>query len=256
MSPSALTQDAGRAPLLHTISRRGLVPLPQTTFRPSAVRGDGEALLACADSIRRVLAMARELAREVENRGGDWREVVTFIRHLAPALWRRLPPAEQRRFVRHLQAYWDVHRHRMPPQLGDRIASLRRSGRLRVNAGRIDSVTAAGERLRCRGGRAAAAPRHADGGLDRQRDGPGLLAQALRRIRCSNSLRAAGWVSEDALNLGLRTARHGACVDAQGRRANTSTISGPMLRAGHWEATAATELRNHAERLAAHLAGR
>jgi hypothetical protein len=28
-----------------------------------------------------------------------------------------------------------------------------------------------------------------------------------------------------------------------------------MLRANHWEATAATELRDHAERLAAHLAG-
>jgi hypothetical protein len=27
-----------------------------------------------------------------------------------------------------------------------------------------------------------------------------------------------------------------------------------MLRAGHWEATAATELRNHAEALARHLA--
>jgi hypothetical protein len=29
---------------------------------------------------------------------------------------------------------------------------------------------------------------------------------------------------------------------------------GPMLRAGHWEATAATELRNHADQLARHLA--
>jgi hypothetical protein len=28
---------------------------------------------------------------------------------------------------------------------------------------------------------------------------------------------------------------------------------GPMLRATHWEATAATELRDHAARLAAHL---
>ena len=28
---------------------------------------------------------------------------------------------------------------------------------------------------------------------------------------------------------------------------------GPLLRAAHWEATAATELRNHAEHLAQHL---
>ena len=119
---SFLTQDPGRAPMLHTISRHGVVPLPQTEFRPSAVRGDGEALLAGADSLRKVLAMSRELAHEVEARGGDWREVVTFIRHLAPALWRRLPDAEKRRFLRHLQVHWGSHRHRLPPQLAERLA--------------------------------------------------------------------------------------------------------------------------------------
>src|ERR1700677_190653 len=105
---SALTQDANRTPTLHTISRRGLVSLPQTTFRPSAARGDGAALLECAGSLRRVLAAARELTREVEKKGGDWREAVTHIRHVAPALWPRLPLGEQRRFVRHLQADCDI----------------------------------------------------------------------------------------------------------------------------------------------------
>jgi hypothetical protein len=58
------------------------------------------------------------------------------------------------------------------------------------------------------------------------------------------------------LNLGLRTARYGACVDAQGRPSEHLFYLGPMLRAGHWEATAATELGAHAEQLAAHLVGR
>ena len=69
------------------------------------------------------------------------------------------------------------------------------------------------------------------------------------------ALRAAGRLSEDALSLGLRTARHGACVNAQGVPSQHLYYLGPMLRARHWEATAATELRNHAEQLAAHLAG-
>jgi uncharacterized NAD(P)/FAD-binding protein YdhS len=250
----ALTQDPNRAPLLHTISRRGLVSLPQTTFRPSAVRGDGEALLACAGSLRRVLAATRELAREVENRGGDWREAVTFVRHLAPALWRRLPQLEQRRFVRHLQAHWDIHRHRLPPQLGARIASLRRSGQLRVNAGRIESVTAAGEQLRVSWrprGSGSQATLTVD--LVVNATGPDYT---LKRGAdpLLNSLRAAGLVSEDELNLGLRTARYGACLDSDGRPSEHLYYLGPMLRADHWEATAATELRDHAERLAAHLA--
>jgi uncharacterized NAD(P)/FAD-binding protein YdhS len=113
-------------------------------------RRDGEAVLTHANLIRRVLAVTRELALQVEERGGDWREVVTFIRTLAPALWRRLP--------------------------------------------------------------------------------------------------------DSALDLGLRTADYGACIDAQGASSRSLYYLGPMLRADHWEATAATELRNHAERLAMHLA--
>jgi uncharacterized NAD(P)/FAD-binding protein YdhS len=249
----ALTQDTNRAPLLHTISRRGLVSLPQTTFRASAVRDDGESLLACADSLRRVLAMTREWAHEAENRGGDWREVVTFVRHLAPALWRRLPQPEQRRFVRHLQAHWDVHRHRLPPQLAARVASLRRSGQLRVNAGRIDSVTAVGKKLQVSWrprGSGSTATLTVD--LVVNATGPDY---ALKRgtVPLLNSLRAADLVSEDALDLGLRTARYGACVDSQGRPSERLYYLGPMLRADHWEATAATELRDHAEGLAAHL---
>ncbi len=250
---SALADNARRAPKIHTISRRGLLPQPQTAFRPAALRGDGEALLARADSLRRVLAMTRDLAREVENRGGDWREVVTFVRHLAPALWRRLPDAERRRFVRHLQTHWVTHRHRLPPQLAERLNSLRRQGQLQVNAGRIDSVTCAGERLRtswrARGG--AAATLTVD--LIINATGPDYVLERSTDPLLA-SLRAAGQVSADTLKLGLRTAPGGACIDVKGRSSEHLYYLGPMLRADHWEATAATELRDHAERLAAHLA--
>jgi uncharacterized NAD(P)/FAD-binding protein YdhS len=233
-----------------------LVPLPQATFRPTAVRGDGADLLACADSLRRMLAIIRQLTREVQHRGGDWREVVTFIRHLAPALWRILPEREQRRFVRHLQAHWDTHRHRLPPQMGARIASLRDSGKLKVNAGRIVAVNAAGEQLRVIW-RPRGAQQTATLAVDLVVNATGpdyALKRAVDPLL--NSLRAAGLVSEDALNLGLRTARFGACVGAQGLPTPSLYYLGPMLRADHWEATAATELRDHAEQLAVHLADR
>jgi uncharacterized NAD(P)/FAD-binding protein YdhS len=249
-----LTQDAGRAPVLHAISRHGLMPQSQTEFRASALRDDGEAVLACADSIRRLLTLTRELTRQVEERGGDWREVVTFIRNLAPALWRRLPVPERGRFVRHLQAYWDVHRHRLPPQLSEHLAYLRRSGQLQVNAGRIRAVAAVGHRLRVDWDARGGARRALTVDWVVNATGPDY---SLRRSAepLMNSLHRAGWVSEDALNLGLRTAEHGMCVDARGVPSPHLYYLGPMLRADHWEATAATELRNHAERLAAHLSG-
>jgi uncharacterized NAD(P)/FAD-binding protein YdhS len=248
----ALSREGGQMPLVRTISRHGLLPLGQTIFRPKAVQDDGE-LLSNGASIRRLLAMTRALSLRVEQMGGDWREVVTYIRHLAPELWRRLPEPERRRFLRHVQSYWDVHRHRVPPSMAARIDHMRRGGRLKIHAGRIKELVPEGDELRVmwrrRGGRenesfAVNAVINATG-----------PDYALRRSAdpLMQSLRATGMVSEDPLNLGLRTAPYGACVAADGAANPHLFYLGPMLRADHWEATAAPELRVHAERLARHL---
>jgi uncharacterized NAD(P)/FAD-binding protein YdhS len=251
----ALCDGTGPSPTVHTLSRRGLIPLPQSDFRANAVRGDGEALMASAHSMRALLKSTRAFVREVEALGGDWREAVTFLRHLAPRLWRRLPEPERRRFLRHLLAHWAVHRHRLPPQCGVRIEELRRSGKLLVNAGRIEKIEAQGKQLkvwwRPRGSHSqstltvdllvnAMGPDYV---LERSTD---PLVKALI---------GAGMISPDALQLGIRTAHCGACVDAQGKASEQLYYLGPMLRAAHWEATGATELRDHADALAAHLSG-
>jgi uncharacterized NAD(P)/FAD-binding protein YdhS len=249
----ALSLEGGQVPLVRAISRHGLLPLGQTIFRPKAVQGAGELLLSEAASIRRVLGASRRLAREVEGLGGDWREVVTFIRHLAPDLWKRFADPERRRFLRHLQSYWDVHRHRVPARMEARIQHMRESGRLKVYAGRIQELVPEGDELRVvwrrRGGRenesfAVNAVINATGPDYTIRRSADPLFRALR---------AEGLICEDALNLGLRTGRWGACLSPEGAPSRHLFYLGPMLRADHWEATAAPELRAHAEALARHL---
>ena len=249
----ALSREGGRTPLVRSISRHGLLPLGQTIFRPKAVQDDG-ALLSNAGSIRRVLAMSRALSVRMQKEGGDWREVITYIRHIAPDLWQRLPEQERRRFLRHVQSYWDVHRHRVPPSMAARIDHMCRGGRLKVYAGRILELVPEGDELRVQWRRR--------GSRENESFAVNAVINAtgpdysLRRSADTlmRSLRAAGMVSEDPLNLGLRTARHGACVAVDGRPSSHLFYLGPMLRADHWEATAAPELRAHAEQLARHLA--
>ncbi|MDB6083729.1 MAG: hypothetical protein JWN43_1610 [Gammaproteobacteria bacterium] len=251
----SLTRDAARAPRLRTISRRGLIPLPQSSFHASAIRGGAE-FFDDTRSIRQIVAASRALAREVDRLGGDWREVVTFIRNSAASIWQRLPECERRRFLRHLQSHWDVHRHRMPPQLAAHVDGLRRRGLLEINAGRIDGVSPDGDRLRVRWRPRGGAPPKtflADAVINAT--GPDYVLSRSRNALLQ-SLRSAGWISEDALGLGLRTTPQAACVGADGSASERLFYLGPMLRAGHWEATAATELRNHAEALAHHLAER
>jgi uncharacterized NAD(P)/FAD-binding protein YdhS len=249
----ALSGDPDRTPQLATISRHGLIPETQTTFRPSAVQGDGEALLARSTSIRQVLSATRELTREVMHLGGDWREVVTFMRMLAPHIWRRLPELERRRFVRHLQCYWDVHRHRLPPALSTRIEYLRRGGTLQIHAGRIERLVPSREQLRVLW-RRRGSETTTEWVVDAVINATGPDYAINRSVDpLIVSLRNDGLIAPDGLNLGLRTTTDGACVAADGAASEHLYYLGPLLRAAHWEATAATELRNHAEHLARHL---
>lgn len=247
---------AGGAATFHAISRHGLVPPIQTAFRQAAGcdGNDGPLLRAAAVSARRLFRAVRELTHDVQSRGGDWREAITRVRTLAPSLWQRLPTRERKRFLRHARPYWDVHRHRLPTETLAKLNHMRRANKLNIHAGRILRFELVEEKIRvswrARGGSEIQTflvdrvvnCTGADYNLNRSRD-------ALTRSLLENGL-----IASDTLGLGLRTSTHGAVIDSRGRVTNNLYYIGPMLRADHWECTAAQELRVHAERLARHLA--
>lgn len=254
---NAAASRTAAIPQLHAISRHGLVPPRQTPFRPEAFRGDGNALLfAASRSLRGLVAAVRLLAREAERCGGDWREAVTFVRHMAPTLWTRMPQNDRRRFLRHLRAQWDVHRHRLPAAVLQRIDGLRSQRRLHVHAGRIEQAQERAGRIdvtwRPRG-----ATQSRTLSVDKVVNCTGpdyAIARSAEPLW--RNLVQCGLCVPDALGLGLRTGPNSAVIDADGWPGPHLFYVGPMLRADHWEATAVGELRNHAERLAALLAGR
>ena len=247
--------DPQRTPTLHALSRHGLVPPRQTPFRPDAFKGDGNALLlAASTSLRRLVSTVRLLAHEAEQMGGDWREAITFVRNMAPTIWQRLPERDRVRFLRHVRAYWDIYRHRLPPELIQKIDTLRHSERLTIHAGHIKRFIPHDERIEV---------------VWRPRGSQQLCTQQFDRvINCTgpdyaiarsteplwSNLVQCGLCVPDTLGLGLRTGPHGAVIDADGWPGPHLFYVGPMLRADHWEATAAHELRGHAEKLAALLA--
>jgi uncharacterized NAD(P)/FAD-binding protein YdhS len=255
----ALTQDRDRAPLVHTLSRRGLVPLSQSFHRidPSEIelQDDGAKLLAAAHSLRGLLRTIRRLVAETEARGGDWRQVIQLVRHWAQPLWRALPKTERRRFVRHLLAFWSVHRHRQPPQSAERLEQLREDGRLEVKAGRVQKIAERDGRIKVwwepRGAPAADCESLQ---VDWVINGLGpdyVLERSIDPL--TQSLLKSGMITADPLQLGLRTGEHGACIDRQGQVSERLFYLGPMLRADNWETTGAVELRQWAEDLAEHL---
>jgi uncharacterized NAD(P)/FAD-binding protein YdhS len=247
--------DSQRTPTLHALSRHGLVPPRQTPFRPDAFKGDGNALLlAASTSLRRLVSSVRLLANEAEQMGGDWREAITFVRNMAPTIWQRLPERDRVRFLRHVRAHWDIYRHRLPPELIQKIDTLRNQERLTIHAGHIKEFIARDERIEV-----IWRPRGTQRTRTQQFDrvinctGPDYAIARSTEPLWSNLVQC-GLTVPDALGLGLRTGPSGAVVDADGWPGPHLFYVGPMLRADHWEATAAHELRGHAEKLAALLA--
>jgi uncharacterized NAD(P)/FAD-binding protein YdhS len=252
---NAASADPQRSPTLHALSRHGFVPPRQTAFRPDAFKGDGNALLLSASSSLRGLTKAvRMLAREAENCGGDWREAITFVRNMAPTIWQRLSERDRVRFMRHLRALWDTHRHRLPLQLIQRIDELRNMQRLHVHAGQLLQFAPCKEGIEVTW-RPRGTQTHRKEAFDRivNCTGPDY-AVARSQEPLWRSLVQCGLCVADSLGLGLRTGPRGAVIDADGWPGPHLFYVGPMLRADLWEATAASELRTHAERLAALLA--
>jgi uncharacterized NAD(P)/FAD-binding protein YdhS len=252
---NAISNDPGNTPTQHLLSRHGLVPPRQTAFRPDAFKGDGNALrLVAATSLRKLTSTVRLLAREAEAQGGDWREAVTFVRNMAPTIWQRLSERDRRRFLGHLRAHWDVHRHRLPPETTARFATLQERERLHVHAGRIEQMQADGERIQV-----TWRPRYASQlqsmSFDRVVNctGPDYAIERSTDPLWRNLVQC-GLCVPDSFGLGLKTGPHGAVIDADGWPGPHLFYLGPMLRADHWEATAAAELRGHTDRLAALLA--
>jgi hydroxyacylglutathione hydrolase len=65
---------------------------------------------------------------------GQWRSVINALRERTVMLWQALPAIEKGRFMRHLCTLWNIHRHRMAPDIHARLAA---DSALTVIAGRV-----------------------------------------------------------------------------------------------------------------------
>lgn len=240
---------------IHALSPHGLVPTSQAHLgRLSDERAAIASLRVASVSLRQLFRKVRELCEESELRGGDWREVVTIVRELTPALWRTLANAERRRFLRHVRSYWDVHRHRLPPSVWVELNDMRRKGQLHIHAGRIVALEPLGKQVRvtfkARGATALSELR-----VDRVINCTGPDHDVARTPEpLLRGLLAQGHAVRDHLGIGIVTDQANRLVGASGHPVNNIYYIGPMLRATHWETTAVAELREHAARVAHHLA--
>jgi len=238
--------DRGVAGPIRAVSRHGLLP---RAHRPDALSVPPVGAVPTERTVRGLIGRLRSNAQAC----GDWRFAIDELRPHVSEIWRALPDEERRRFLRHAARFWEIHRHRMAPEIARRIDRLRAAGRLSVGAGMIEYLreTAAGVDVgvRHRGGGAA-------GGIDVATvdhvincTGPQLSVTAANDPFVDGLL-ASGLVRPGPYGLGIDVAEDGAVVGTRGIRSRNVWAIGPLRRGVDWETTAAREIRAQAVALA------
>ncbi len=164
-----------------------------------------------------------------------------------------MPDVEQRRFLRHLRPWWDIHRHRMPPQTALQVDALRDSGRFQVLAGQVLAAETDGGQLRVSfRPRGEARPRRLVVGHMANCSGPCGDFTKIRQPLLAQMI-ADGLVRPDRLRLGLDVDPAMHLRDGSGRSQERLLALGPITKGRFWEATAVPEIRRQAGWLADHL---
>lgn len=205
-------EASGHRGAVHVVSRNGRFP---RVHADPPQRYDAVPALD-ASSARALVRSFRMHGGVAASRGFDWRAVVDAIRPESEALWRRLPPAEKRRFDRHLRTHWERIRHRAPLAVDAARERFVDAGRLCVHAGRIAGA--------------------GDGNVVvRRKNGEGVVLRPDWIVNCTGIGRSH--------TFGLDS------KECDGRL----WLTGALLRGQRFEATAVPELRVIAEQVATEI---
>lgn len=239
-----LLEQRGFAGSILALSRRGLLPRAHAAGPPPEPRSEVPT------------TAASQLLREVRERGkaNGWRQAVDALRPVTQALWQAAAPETRGRFLRHLRPWWDVHRHRIAPEIHARIQSMIDKGQLRVDAGKLVSAANRPDGIEI-GWR----PRGASGTEQ---------IEVARIINCTGpeadlrgsadpllrTLVERGTIRPDPLGIGIDVDGESRVFGADGRAQDNLFAVGPVTRGTFWEIVAVPDIRTQVAGVAARLA--
>jgi uncharacterized NAD(P)/FAD-binding protein YdhS len=223
---------AGHRGRIVALSRRGLTPRAHAPFEPVTVKRDDVPH-----------GSVRGLWRWLKKRGAElgWRAAVDSLRPHSHALWQSLDEEQQKRFLRHARPWWDVHRHRIAPEVAAVLKRLIGEDRLEIVAGRIKSMREGNRELIAgiqRRGKGETREQHFALGVNCT--GP-LGAIGRSKDGVLRSLFDAGLAKPDRLGMGLE-------VDRRSRVAGADRLwaVGPLTKGAFWEIVAVPDIRGQA----------
>ena len=229
------------------ISPKGYLPM---VHRHTAPYPDFRKELHGPFSLNTIYSTLKKHIRKAVAQGSSCEALIDSLRPQTQEIWQGLSQEDKQKFLRHLSSLWGIFRHRLSPQIADRIQAARDNGQLEVKAARLQNAT------------------QAEGKLQallklRGRQEPKTIA-VQRIINCTGpqgnytriamplvqNLLSQSLISADDLQLGLKAMPDGRLMQADGKPSCKFFTIGPTMRGALWESTAVPEISEQAAHLA------
>jgi uncharacterized NAD(P)/FAD-binding protein YdhS len=198
-----------------------------------------------------ILTTVRKHVKAADGNGSNWRAVIDSLRPATQQIWMDLPLAEKKYFKQHLSRYWNVARHRMPPEVAVILDEMQTADKLEILRGRLQEVVDSSGKFEI----TFSTPddsRTVTADVMVNCIGP---ESSFSRIDSQfvRNLIARKHIRDDELSLGIDATPDGRVIGKTGRPTNVVFTLGTALKGILWESTAIPEIRTQARDLALKL---
>ncbi len=241
--------DHGLAAPIYMLSRHGYMSQPHTQAATKVMCSGYDAGLNI-DNLDKNILKAFKQVRQAIKQSHDWRLVIDSLRLFTQKYWASLDIWQKKRFTRHIQVIWDIHRHRLAMGVANDVNRLLDAGKIKILKGRIINIEEEGNM-------AKVTYRRRGENINSQLDvayvfnctGPNFNLKTLDNELLRN-LNASGFICPHEFGVGVKTSNIYNIVDASDKVLDNVYIMGPILKPQLFETVAVPELRNEVKDIA------
>ena len=229
------------------LSRHGLLPAEHV---PQGNYPDFSYEFQYKINLLEILNIIKKHLKLAEDSGFSPLLVIDSLRPHLQDIWINFSDNDKELFLRRLRHYWDVARHRMPPQCSKYIKYLSNTGNLEIISGNLISVREIENLLFIE---------YFDKKINKLEKivsstminctGPETDLSNVKNTLLSNLFKK-GMITNDRFKLGLNSSVEGAIKNSKNETSNFIFTLGPTLRGVLWETVAIPEIRVQAWKLA------
>lgn len=242
--------DADHRGPIYVVSRHGLLPYPHRKGEPMSLDA---ADIPFGTNLLYFTRWFRDLVAEAGARGEDWRSVVDALRPFNQRIWQGWSRDSRRQFLEHLRPWWNVARHRLPPETFARMQAAIASGQVKLIAGKFLGVERHGDSVRAMIRRRGVANTE-ELEVARVYDCGGVTVDVSASTNpLVRALVSSGKAGPDDMHIGLDVTTDCRVVDSAGRVSPRLYAVGPLTRGKFWEIEAIPDIRVQAAQMAERL---